>query len=690
LPDNLTTWRLRGRGITADTLVGEGNVDVVSTLDVLVRTVAPRFFVIGDQATLSVVAHNNTAADLDATVTLQAIGLQMDEGPQTVTLPAKGKVKVDWQVTVQNVEQVVLRAGVQGGDYADAMEITLPVYTYSTPEVVATAGQIERAEDRLEAVILPQRLDPTQGELTVQVDPSLAAGMRDGLKYLESYPYECVEQTVSRWLPNVLTYRALKELGIENAELEAKLPGLVSEGLQRLYSDQHYDGGWGWWRYSKSNVFLTAYVLLGLVKADEAGFAVDDTVIDSAVKFLQKQFKSPQAMKHGYEFNQQAFILYALAEAGSGDLARSVKLAEEREQLSNYAKAYLAMALGMLDVPDSARVKSLLSDLSSAAILSATGAHWEEEWTDYWSMNTDTRSTAVIIDALTKLAPDNTLLPNAVRWLMVARRSGHWETTQETAWALIALTDYMVMTGELEADYTYTLSLNGKALEEREVDQEAVGKSYKVVVPIADLLEQEVNRLWVSRARPAPGQTGKGRLYYALYLRYFLPVEDVKALSRGIIVARQYLPVGCQDEETCTPIQEAQVGEAVRVKITLVAPHDLHYLVLEDPLPAGCEAVDRSLQTTSVVSEDPTLQDTTQRYGWGGYGWGWWWFNHSEVRDEKVALFADYLPRGTYEYTYLMRASVPGQFLTMPTLAYEMYFPEVWGRSDGTKFVVGE
>jgi hypothetical protein len=75
---------------------------------------------------------------------------------------------------------------------------------------------------------------------------------------------------------------------------------------------------------------------------------------------------------------------------------------------------------------------------------------------------------------------------------------------------------------------------------------------------------------------------------------------------------------------------------------------------------------------------------------WGGYGWGWRWFTHSEIRDEKVALFADYMPQGTYEYTYLMRASVPGEFLAMPTIAYEMYFPEVWGRSDGGTFRIAE
>jgi uncharacterized protein YfaS (alpha-2-macroglobulin family) len=706
LPDNLTTWRLRGRGVTADTLVGEATVDVLSTLDVLVRTVAPRFFVIGDQATLSVIAHNNMPDDLEATVTLEAMGLDLAQGAQTITIPAKGKVKLDWDVSVPNVEQTVLRASVKAGAYADAMEITLPVYTYSTPEVVATAGQIQSAGERMEAVILPQRLDPTQGELTIQVDPSLAAGMRDGLKYLKHYPYECIEQVVSRWLPNVLTYKALKDLGIENAELEENLPELVSEGLQRIYARQGYDGGWGWWSYSKSSPYLTAYVLFGLVKAEEAGFTVDEDVIDNAVSFVRKNLRSPKALSSTYQYNWQSFLLYVLAEAGKGDLSRSVNLFEERDNLSNFGKAYLAMTLGMIDVPggldsgqtggkdsdkdagaDSERVKALLSDLSSAAILSATGAHWEEERPDWWSMNTDTRSTAIIIDAFAKLAPENTILPNAVRWLMVARKAGHWETTQETAWALISLTDYMVMTGELEADYTFMLSLNGQMLDEQDVDKENVGETFKVEVPIIDLLEEEVNRVWVVRQEPSPDQTGKGRLYYAMYLRYFLPVEDVEARSRGIMVARKYEPVNC-DEEGCPAIDGATVGEVIRVKITLVTPNDLHYVVLEDPLPAGCEAVDRSLKTTTVVSEDPSLQSQNWRYGWGYYGWGWWWFTHSETRDEKVALFADYLPRGTYEYTYLIRASVPGKFQTMPTVAYEMYFPEVWGRGDGGSFVI--
>ncbi len=53
-------------------------------------------------------------------------------------------------------------------------------------------------------------------------------------------------------------------------------------------------------------------------------------------------------------------------------------------------------------------------------------------------------------------------------------------------------------------------------------------------------------------------------------------------------------------------------------------------------------------------------------------------------------MFATDLPAGTYEYTYQMRASLPGQFQMLPAVASQMYFPEVWGRSAGDLFTIGE
>ena len=692
LPDNLTTWTLTGRGVTgADTLVGEGAVEIVSTKPLLVRPVAPRFFVVGDEARMGMIIQNNSRETLEVEARFEAEGLLVEPLSEPfLTLAPDERVKVEYQVTVEDVERINLTMGAKSSDdaYGDALAFELPVYRFSTPETVATVGILEEDGTRTEGIALPQRFDPTQGDLTISVDPSLAAGMRDGLDYLEHFQYECTEQTVSRFLPNVFTYRAYKQLSLENPDLEARLPGLVSIGLQRLYSQQHVDGGWGWWVRDRSNPFLTAYVLLGLVEAQRAGFSVDQEALFNAVEYLQSSLIVPTDVSASWQANRQAFMLYALAEAGAGDMGRSVALFNQRQQLDIFGRAYLAMAIHILD-HEADQVATLLNDITSQAIVSATGAHWEEAQVDYFSMNTDTRSTAIIIAALSRIQPDNPILPNAVRWLMTIRENGgHWETTQETAWAIIGLTDWMVTTGELEGEYVWAVTLNGAGLGDGTVGANNIDQTTKLQVEVGDLLADTVNRLAFDRDPLGSDVSGSpGNLYYAAYLTYFKPVEEVKALDRGVIVSRQYR---LADEVDGKAISEATVGDVIEVKLTLVAPNDLHYVVVEDFFPAGAEAIDTSLATTSVVGEPPELSRTDRSNPWGRRGYGWWYFSHAELRDEKAVLFATFLPKGTYEYTYQIRASLPGEYRVIPTHAEEMYFPEVFGRGDGGLFKISE
>ncbi len=696
LPDNLTTWVFRGVGITAHTLVGEATSDLLVTKPLLVRPVTPRFFVVGDAMQLAALVNNNTDAARDVAVTLGSAGLKLgDPAERTVRVDAGAEARITWNVVVSDVAAVDVIFSAVSGEYSDAArprlttgpDGTLLVRRYTAPDIVGTGGQLTAAGSRTEVVALPPNYDNREGELDVRLDPSLAAGMQDGLKYLEHYPYECTEQTVSRFLPNVLTYRALKSLGASNPELEAKLPGLVKQGLDKLLLQQHEDGGWGWWYDGESNPYVTSYVVFALNKAESAGFDVDGEMWSRGLDFLQTRLAAAESLNTYRDANLQAYILYVLTDSKSSAGAFDAQLDglyEHREKLSHYARAYLAMALGK-SRPKDDRIGTLLSDLQNAAILSATGAHWEEKDYDWWAMNTDTRSTAVILDALVQLNPDNALNPNVVRWLMVARKEGIWETTQETAWALIALTDWMVQTGELKGEYDYRVTLNGRELGAGAVDSGTLRHSVSLSVQVADLLANEGNRLTISR------DEGPGRLYYTAHLKVNLPVEAIKPANRGIAVFREYVQPGCADNERCPTVKDAQVGDTVRVRLTIVAPHDLYYVMVEDPLPAGAEGVDVNLETTSMLSQRPGLQRLPEEgQKRGRFGWWWSWYSRTEMRDDRVALFADYLPAGTYEYTYTFQARLPGEYRVIPTTASEMYFPEVFGRSDGRLFTIRE
>jgi hypothetical protein len=703
LPDNLTTWVMIAKGVTgANTLVGENRVEIISSKPLLVRPATPRFFVIGDEAVLGLIVQNNSEQRQEVEASFVAEGLEigewrlgsgawMSQGTPQVSVNAGERVKIEYKVKAAEAEVARLTMGAKSIELSDAVAFELPIYHLSTPETVATVGVLAEDGARLEGVALPASFEASQGDLTVKVDPTLAAGMRAGLRYLEHFPHECVEQTVSRFLPNIFTYRAYQKLKLENPELAQRLPGLVSAGLQRLYSQQHLDGGWGWWSADSSDPFVTAYVLLGLVEARRSDFTVDQGVIDTAVGYLQGSLVAPKDIAAPWQGNRQAFILYVLAEAGQSDFSRSAALFEQRDLLDNYGKAFLALSLHLAD-PAARQIDTLLADLTDAAIVSATGVHWEEQTADYYAMNTDIRTTAIVLAALTRIQPDLPTLPNAVRWLMTVReKGGHWQTTQETAWAIIGLTDWMIASGELAANYAWNVSLNGQELGQGQVDQANLTDTTELRVVVQDLVADAVNRLTVER-NPTLGQgqpDETGRLYYAAYLTYFKPVQEVKALDRGIVVSRQYfyqpLAAGPEENRNEGPITEANIGDFVRVKLTVVAPTDLHYVLIEDPFPAGMEGVDSSLATTSLVGQPPTgpLSGKEQ-------GWGWWYFSHTELRDEKAVLFATYLPKGTYEYTYTLRASIPGVFKVVPTHAEQMYFPEVFGRSDGGLFKVLE
>jgi uncharacterized protein YfaS (alpha-2-macroglobulin family) len=423
-----------------------------------------------------------------------------------------------------------------------------------------------------------------------------------------------------------------------------------------------------------------------LTKAQQAGVDVSPTVLANGQNFLLNHLQTIRQLNTTFDANRHAFVLYALAEGDQAPPDSLEVLFEAREKLAHYARAYLALALDLTDTQGyQDEIKTLLSDINNAAILSATGAHWEEANYDWWAMNTDTRSTAIILDTLARLDPDNALIPNVVRWLMVARREGIWETTQETAWALIALTDWMVETGELAAAYDYSVYLNNGEMASGSATKENVQESVKLKVAIADLVADASNLLTVART------DGNGRLYYTAHLKVYLPVEEIEPAERGIIVSRRYTLESCLAEQvedrtqTCPEVREAKLGDVIRVDLTIIAPHDLYYVVLEDPLPAGAEAVDTGLATTSLLAMDPTLSRTSRVFFGGDevyydypYYWGWWrWYSRSELRDEKVVLFADYLPKGTYEYSYTMRATLPGDYHVMPAVASEFYFPEV-------------
>jgi hypothetical protein len=686
LPDNLTTWRLDARAVTSgadgDMLVGQTTVDLISTKPVLIRPVTPRFAVVDDEVVLAAVVNNNTDVDLSARVSLQASGVTLsDDTTQTVTIPAGGRTRVEWRVTVEDVEALDLTFFVDANDgqYTDASKPplgqgdarTIPVYRYSAPITVATAGSLDESGTREEQIILPPEVDTTRGDLVINLDPSLASATVSSLDYLENYPHLCIEQTVSRFLPNMMTVRALTTLGIDNRDLQRRLDIQVGYALQRLSAEQKASGGWGWFLQSPADNLVTAYALIGLYEAQREGYPIDGDMIERAVNYLRANYIIPDRDTPTWELNRQAFVLYALARAGDPDNGRMARLYDLRESISIYAKALLAMAFDLSGADERSRIDTLLSDIVNSASLGATGISWTETLRDHHNWDNDTRTTAIALMALNQLNPDSALIPNVVRWLMAARTTDRWETTQETAWAVMALTDFMVSAGSLQRAYGYEVTLNERLLAGSGADDASL-ETMQLAVPVAELLRDEANRLLFERS------AGAGTLYYTAHLEVYQPVQSVEPVNAGIVVERRYT------NEAGEIVTSARVGELIQARLTIIVPQLMFHVVIEDPIPAGADAVDPNLLTSQQIGTQPEINPADPLR----FGWGWWWFPSIEFRDEMVVLVADYLPAGAYEFVYTIRPGLPGTYNVIPPTGYQFYFPEVYGRGAGSLFTI--
>ena len=686
LPDSLTTWRLIARGVTADTLVGQGTNDVVATRPLLLRPTLPRFLTVGDQVDIQAVIQNNTSNTIAAKVTLDVGGTDSpvtltDNPEQSVEVAANGQVLVRWRIAARTAGEVTIQMKVEGGGLNDAMVQKLPIQRLTVPETVASAGQV--IDSLVETLALPAGATRGEGELVL--NPSLAAGIKHGLTVLEAYPYACTEQTVSTFLPNATTLLAYKQAGREDAALKAELERNLATGLQRLYQLQKLDGGWGWWDRGESQPYISTYAVHGLLIAQKAGYAVDQSVLDRGLAYLEAALADSRLEIQGasWKANARAYTLFVLSEAGRADRGRMVALFDQRTPLKLYGRAYLLMALQSVS-GEEVRVKALIGELAASAVLRPTEVYWQESSIDYETMSSSARTTALALQALVRADPTNFLIPGAVRFLMGWQDGGtgatfdpHGLTTHDISAGLMALAEYLGRSGELNGDYSYRATVGERVLSEGSVSRDNLDQAIRARFGLDGLANPA--QLILQR-QAASGQTGAGRLYYALRLRYEQEAAKAEALDRGVGIQRDYIAV---NTTTLSPtgelVSQAQVGDLVQVRLTLNVPTLLRYFALEDMLPAGLEPLNASLKTTSVAAAEPNLD--------GGDNY-WWIFERSEIRDNRVALFAEELPSGTYTYTYLARAVIPGSFQTLPATGYQMYAPEVFGRSGGALFTI--
>ncbi|MGH2390253.1 MAG: alpha-2-macroglobulin family protein, partial [Chloroflexota bacterium] len=473
LPDNLTTWHVLSQGISVNTLVGAATTNLTATKDLVLRPLLPRFFTLGDKAMVGATVNNTTNHAMTISVRLlMADGASSaplaEAGTKTIQLAAGAEQDVTWPIRLTALGTATVQ--VQAIDTAnqatnDAVQLALPVQENSTPEYTATAG--DAGANTQEAVKVPAGIEPNEGSLTVTLEPTLAAGLRVGADFLANYPYDSSLDLAARAQGYAELGRLPARASVLTTKERAGLPAAIAHQVKQLYQMQHGDGGFGWWIDDPtSDPYITVYIVRALTVVRDQGYAVNATVLSNAVAYLVSHTQSPAALNAGadYDANLQAEIVYTVTRYGRSAAVAALagELFTARYLLDRFAEADLAVALSAQHTAGAtAEAHTLLADLISAAKVSGASAHWEEGIYDWGALDSDITTTANVLDALLTIDPHNPLIANTVRWIMAARTANAWESSTATATALAGLADYIMQSGELNANYQYTVKLNG-------------------------------------------------------------------------------------------------------------------------------------------------------------------------------------------------------------------------------------
>jgi uncharacterized protein YfaS (alpha-2-macroglobulin family) len=580
---------------------------------------------------------------------------------QKVNIPAKGENWVDWRVKAHATGNAVLTAKALTNEESDALEMTLPVLPYGVKVRAAGSGVVFSGSGQATWNYgYPAGSDARTRGLTISIAPSVAGTVFDALDYLTGYPWGCTEQTMSSFMPDVIVAQAVDKLKLKSPIDRKVLNDEVRAGLDRLYSFQQDDGGWGWWQEDRSTVFMTAYVVSGLGRAQEAGYKVEDQRLNHARKWLQKTLAAHPDMIP----DLRAYVVYALATTGGAPKDELDDAWGFRNKLTDEGLALVGLALG---AGGDSRAHEAAVTLEKKAKSTDSDAWWSgnyDELLDNWG-DTSAETTAFALKLIVEQDRSSGLMTKAASWLAKNRDGNYWYSTKQTSMVIQGLTDYLALSGELANTSDVEVLLNGVS----------VGKRH---FGTGDMFA-EPWKVKVAGAQAGAGGTvtirksGNGITYWGGENNWYS--ADKRLYQQGQValnITRDYYVLAKKQDKPDDPITydlnplkgPAHVGDILAVKLA-VSGTRWKYLLAEDPIPAGTEFLDHT--ELYKLNNKPD----------------WWadWFTRKEFHDDRAAFFNTEFT-GRREYVYLLKVVNPGKFQMSPAETGPMYQSTVEATTD--------
>lgn len=702
LPDSITRYRVVAIAAADSDKFGKGESSIAATLPLSIRPSAPRFLHAGDNFELPVVLQNHTDKPLNAEVAIRASNATLTEPGKRVLVPANDRVEVRFKASAGGQSQAYFQCVAMTSEQSDSAEFVVPIELATVARTIATADSITGA-NASHGVSIPDDVYSTYGGLTITTSSSASDTLDASIRYMRDYSYNCTEQIASRLIAklavidSLLVHHSLSQSDAEHFR------GSIVGDLRLLQDRQMRSGAFCLWQRDEIATwpFVTCQAAQALIIAKRKGFVVDPAVLSLALDRLKNiDSEIDRDMSREARLTIQAYALFVRALSGDFDIAsaRELALLDGRKPkgdkpcerispaLSSEVAAWLLPILSRdkehIELAEQLRRVIYSRITETAATASVNPPVYGDD--NYQVFGSQSRADALVLSALVDDQSggqaDSGLVPKLAKGLLNSRRNGIWGGTQENNVALYALSKYFEKY-EKEVPDCLTQAWLDNALVMQEQFKGRTTESKSVTVPMSYLQSNGAKTLEIAKR-------GAGRIYYNLALEYLPKTPPVDSDERGFRLARTYEPVNGKDDA----VKDAQgkwhfkAGSTVRVRLQMEAPGARYHIVVNDPLPAGTESINPKLKGGESYHQPADTPGTEFDPGFDPWRIGW--EDHVNLRDQQTEVFSAKLPAGQYEYTYLIRATTPGDFVVPSAKVEEMYNSETYGTTAPDRVLV--
>lgn len=216
VPEALTRWKMLGFAHTQDLKSGLTTNALVTQKDIMVVPNQPRFFRENDRMKFS--AKISSLVDKELTgqaqlqffdaLTMQPVDDRMKNKVQTqnFSLKPKQSASLEWDIEIpEGLQAITYRIVAKAGDFSDGEEMVLPVVTNRM--LVTETMPLPVRGKQTKTFKLDKLVNNTSSTLkhqryTLEYTSNPAWYAIQALPYLMEYPYDCVEQTFSKFYAN--------------------------------------------------------------------------------------------------------------------------------------------------------------------------------------------------------------------------------------------------------------------------------------------------------------------------------------------------------------------------------------------------------------------------------------------------------------------------------------------------------